>query len=820
MPEEIKIQYDGTFNIAIGRSRKETNWKNKEMTWKELVEKTSVTHRTAETYQEYISSKKSRQDEIKDIGGFVGGYLTGGRRNKGSVLNRQLITLDIDHSDSDFWNDFTISFTNAALLYSTHKHSPETPRLRLVMPLNREVFADEYIAISRKIAGILNIEIFDHTTFEPERLMYWPSTAQGATYEFHYQDGAWLNADEILASYRDWRDTSEWPVSASSNAILQHNIKKQGDPIEKPGIIGAFCRTYSISEAIDTFLDDVYAPCDIDNRYTYKEGSTAAGVVVYEDKYAFSHHGTDPISGKLCNSFDLVRIHKFGLQDEDTSDDTPINKLPSYSSMVEFASKDSKVKQQLGNERLQEAKYDFAQLEDQEEEVNNDWMSALDVDKKGNYYSTINNIILVLNNDPYLKGRIALNSFEKREVALKNLPWREVTTHTRYLTDADDAGLRHYLENIYNMTGMQKVKDAVDLVLAANSFHPVRDYLNSLKWDRRPRIERLLVEYMGAEDSEYVRAVTRKTLAAAVTRIYKPGAKFDYVLTLVGKQGIQKSSFFDRLGKSWFSDSFSSVQGKEAFEQLQGAWIIEIAELSGLKKAEIETIKHFIAKREDRYRVAYGRRLEYFPRQCIFFGTTNTRDFLRDPTGNRRFWPIDTLMHEPTKVPLIDLTDHEIDQIWAEAVMLYKSGEELYLSKELEEIANAIQGAHIEHDERAGLVENYLNTLLPENWDAMDIYQRRSFLQGDDLNAAGVNLRDKVCIAEIWCEALGGFQKEMSTQNTKTLHNLMRTIDGWTESKSSKTRFSVYGLQKAYVRQRGFVTTDGKFVTTVPENRK
>jgi putative DNA primase/helicase len=807
-----KIQHDGTIEIATGRSRKETSWKNKELLWSDLINKLSTTHRTAETYQEYLSSKKPRQDEIKDIGGFVGGYLTGGRRKAGSVMHRQLITLDIDFCPVGLWDDFIMLYGNAAVAYSTHKHCPESPRLRLILPLDRPVMPDEYVAIGRRIAGNLGIEYFDNTGFQPERLMYWPSTSKDGIYQFDYQDGPWLCADEILATYTDWKDSSEWPVSQRAHSLVERAIKKQGDPLEKPGIVGAFCRTYDIHEAIATYLSDVYEACEVEGRYTYKEGSTAAGLITYDDKFAYSHHGTDPVSGKLCNAFDLVRLHLFGLRDEDAREDTPINKMPSYLAMAEHATKDARVRKNVISERLENAKADFENIEEPGEEENDDWQAELEVDKKNKCYSTTNNVVIILTKDPSLKGRIAFNSFEHREIALKNLPWREVTAETKYLTDKDDACIRHYVESVYGITGVQKIKDAVDIVLLKNSFHPVRDYLNSLKWDSEERIETLLIDYLGAEDSEYVRAVTRKTLAAAVTRIFQPGAKFDYVLTMVGKEGKGKSTLFDKLGKRWFSDSFIGVQGKEAFEQLQGTWIVEMAELSAIKKAEIEAVKHFISKREDRYRVAFGRRVENFPRQCIFIGTTNNQDFLRGATGNRRFWPVAISEQAPAKDVFKDLTDYEINQVWAEAIYLYRQGEELFLGKELEAIAFEKQEHHTEQDERAGMILKYLDTLLPANWEEIDPYARRAYLLNDDeLQAVGTVKRERVCAAEIWCEVFGGKQAEMTSHNTRFIHDTMRKLQGWGPYKS-RTSFKIYGNQKGYFRQNskvsfGFSTT-------------
>jgi putative DNA primase/helicase len=269
----------------------------------------------------------------------------------------------------------------------------------------------------------------------------------------------------------------------------------------------------------------------------------------------------------------------------------------------------------------------------------------------------------------------------------------------------------------------------------------------------------------------------------------------------VGKQGLKKSSLIDRLGQQWFSDSFSTVQGKEAFEQIQGVWLVEMGELAGLKKAEVEIIKHFISKREDRYRVAYGRRIENFPRQCVFFATTNNKDFLRDPTGNRRFWPVDVNETEPLKDVFTDLNEYEIGQLWAEAVELYKAGETLYLTKELEEEAYKAQSEHSEKDDRAGAIQKYLDTPVPENWDNMNVYDRRSFLTGDALFGEGTMIRNRVCIAEIWCELFGSQAKDMSRYNTKDLHDIMSNMEGWERGKANR-RFPNYGEQRAYVRSK------------------
>lgn len=798
----MQLTHDGQIDIAVGKSRKETNWRNKELLWSELLDKLSVTHRTAETYQEYLAAKKTRQDEIKDIGGFVGGSLSGGRRKAGSVTTRQLLTLDMDFCKSNPWDDFTMLYHNAACVYSTHKHAPDAPRLRLVIPLSRPVFADEYEAIGRKIAGMLDIELFDPTTFQAERLMYWPSTSKDAEFFFQYQDGPWLDADAVLAQYTDWRDTAQWPVSIKVDKLMQRSIAKQGDPLEKPGIVGAFCRTYSISEVIETYLSDVYEPCDQEGRYTFSQGSTAGGLVVYDDKYAYSHHGTDPATGKLCNAFDLVRVHKFGLKDEDTKDDTPSNKLPSYVAMCEFATKDKLVRQQIGAERVEQAKHDFdLDLPEGITTADQDWMQELEADRKGNLTSSHANIKLILENDPLLKGVFGFDEFQQRKVLLRNLPWRRIDEGSKYLRDEDEQNLIIYLSNTYNILNRANTKEVLDTHIYANAYHPVRNYLNGLVWDKRSRVDSFFIDYLGAEDTPYIRAVTRKALCAAVARVFVPGIKFDYVLTLVGPEGIMKSTSFSKLGKEWFSDSFSfsMLHSKEAYEQLQGAWLIEIPELSGMRKAEVEGAKHFLSKRQDSYRQAYARNLTTIKRQCVFFGTTNNWSFLREANGNRRFWPVVTHVTKPVKDIISDLDDLEIDQIWAEAKHLWRAGEPLFLSKDIEAMAKEAQQTHTEKDDRAGAVLRYLDMMLPANWETMSVFERRAYIQDDsELKAQGVEPRMRVSVAEIWCEVLGGQMKEMTTQNTKWLHQLLQDHKEW--ERGGRINLGSYGKQTVYER--------------------
>jgi putative DNA primase/helicase len=717
------------------------------------------------------------------------------------------LTLDIDFAHLDFWGDFTLQYENAAIIHGTHKHCKTDPRYRLLIPLDREVNPDEYVAIARAVAGAINIKLFDQTTFETNRLMFWPSTPKDVGYYMEVQDGPWLCADEILDSYIDWTDTSLWPTSGQMLRELGANAKKQADPREKSGIVGAFCRTYSIIEVLEKFLADEYIATDHEDRYTYTQGSTAAGLIIYEDTFAYSHHGTDPCSGKTSNAFDLVRLHLYGHLDNEQQ--VQGAKPKSFSAMEEFARKDKAVKRTLAEESQANVRYDFAAMDDEDfadelDAVEGDsedlsWMTDLEADTKGKYLSSAENITLIFKMDARLKECFKQNVFDNKRYVFRTLPWRGIKK-PEPIKNVDYSGIRNYIETMYSIQGVQKIDDALALEFEKHSFHPIKDYLDGLKWDGEERLDYLLIDYFGANDNIYTREAMRKALVGAVARVKNPGVKFDMALVLIGPQGCYKSTFINKLGKSWYSDSFTTVHGKEAFEQLQGAWIMEIAEMAGFRKADNEAIKLYISKQVDTFRPAYGRCPEDFPRQNIFICTSNKRDLFTDPTGGRRFNPIDVVVESIAKDVWRDL-DGEVDQIWAEAVALYKAGEKLYLSPEAQTIARFEQSSHSEVDERRGLIEFYLDRALPKDWAAQGTEERRMWLSNpDNFESKGVK-RSRVCMAEIWCECLGKNKEDMTKYLTRDINDILKSFADW-EYKPTTANFGAYGKQKYYSRKK------------------
>ena len=789
----MKLTHDPTLEIATGNSRKTKTWKNKTIQWSALLDRLAKETRTPETVAEFKAMSRSQQSDIKDVGGFVGGYCNNGSRS--DIRFRSILCLDADFADGDLWPDWELLYGNAAAVYSTHKHTPEKPRLRLVIPLSRTVSPDEYQAIGRRVAADLGIDKFDDTSYQPQRMMYWPSVSQDGEYFFRYSDAPLMDPDAVLATYHDWHDVTAWPTSSREAALPKQAASKMADPLEKGGLVGAFCRAYyPIQEAIEAYVP-AYQPCDEPNRYTYTEGSTAAGVVIYEDgKFSYSFHATDPASMQTVNAWDLVRLHTYRDLDADCAPDTPASSRPSYKAMTKLATSDKRVAAQIVADRAAEAMTDFdAPTEDNPEAEN--WREKLKVTDKGGIAQTIENVVTILRHDPQFCGCLALNEMDHNIVARRDLPWRKVDGASQWI-DADDAALRYHLEKVYGISSKDKIFDAVNVVASENRFHPVRDYLGDLAWDGVPRVETLLIDYLGAEDTEYTRAVTRKALTAAVARVYRPGCKFDYMLTIRGQQGLGKSALIGKLGGAWFSDSFTTLQGKDAYEQVQGVWIMEVGELAGMRKAEAETIKLYISKQVDRFRPAYGRRLQEFPRQCIFIGTTNETQFLRDTTGNRRFWVVDT-PNKPTHDMWAELTPEVIGQIWAEAVQIYRKGEELYLPRELEAAAREIQETYEEENPRAGIIAEYLDRLLPDGWEGMDLYARRSYLEG---GAEGHTRRTTVCIMEIWAEALSGNPDKLDRYAIKEIRDIMASLPEWRRSGNKRTTIHPYGRQRYYER--------------------
>ncbi len=810
------LQNDRSLILSAAGNRRSLRWPAQTLRWSELVRRLQTPARGRETLVEYLRLPKAQQDDLKDVGGFVGGLLQDGRRKNTAVVSRDIVTLDLDSIPALGAAD-AIKAVSALgcgyCVYSTRKHEPTRPRLRVLLPLARSVSADEYEPIARKLAERIGLTYIDPTTFQAVRMMYWPSCCADGEYLYYAQDRPMVDPNGVLRLYQDWRDVTQWPQVPGLRKLEQRMLQKQEDPTTKSGVVGAFCRVYDIEAAMETFLPGVYAQAGED-RYTYLAGSTAGGAVLYDGKYLFSHHATDPCSERLVNAFDLVRLHKYADLDDEAQPGTPVGRLPSYEAMTRLATADEQVRGTLLRERAELVQTDFGELLSNpaaqatvamatpEPDNTDNWQAKLTVSSKGGILPTVENARLILAHDPALRGLMAYDRFAVRVMVMRAAPWSTSAldkTGRRPWTDADGAGLRWYLETAYGIKGKQLIDDAFTTVSSANAFDDVESYIQSLQWDGVPRVDRLWIRYLGAEDSAYTRAVTRKSLVAGVARALCPGVKYDTVLTLVGGQGYGKTTVLLLLGRKWFNNSLASFdRHKEASELIQGSWVVELGELDKLNYSELSAAKQFITRTTDRFRAAYGRYAEDNPRRCVFFGTTNKDDFLRDETGDRRFWPL-PISRKMTPEDF-DAFAAEVDQIWAEAKAYYELGERLFLDDAgLEAAAKVLQERYREDDGVEGMIRAFLEKPIPLDWYDRDVVDRRAWLATRRDFGTGtqeeLTPRTKICAREVWAECYGKDLAYCDSRQSGTLNRALSRL-GWIPGR--------YKFGGEYGQQRGY----------------
>jgi predicted P-loop ATPase len=757
------LVHDGPLTIFIGAHANVKSWNRKDLTWHQFLETLQIPKVTYETVEEYQLMDRTQRNKAKDVGGYVGGILEGNSRSKNSVVSRQLIALDLDDATNPemLWEMFNLGYGCAAAVHSTHSHTPAHPKLRLLIPLSQSVSPKTYTKVSEHIASSLGISQFDKTTYEANRLMYWPSICKDGEYIFNFTDAPWLDVESILSELRE----DELTALATSR-----------DPASLPGTEGKFCKKYTVQAAIEEFLPDVYQAVGEGDRYQFLGSHSTGGLVIYEGgNYAYSHHRKDPAEGKPRNAFELVRIHKFQNKiDENSGQITQVlSDDDSYKAMCTWIKENS-----------------ICEVVE--------WLDELDVDKKGAPASTINNIRTIITKDPDVSEAYYYDEFADKVIVTADFPWLAYMDRTSIQwTDADDAGIRGFLENKYDIVDFGKTNDAFCLATVDKKIHPVKEYFKTLIWDGKPRADTLFVDFLNAEDTPYVRSVTRKSLIGAVARIFKPGCKHDHVLVLVGPQGCRKSQTIARLGLDWFSDSLATMQGKDAYELLQGKWLIELSEMAAAKKADLELIKSFLSKTSDNFRAAYARRPVDRPRQCAFFGTTNDAEFLRDPTGNRRFWPVKVSKVDQAKYK--ELNAEYIGQVWAEIIKAYNDNEIWYLDEVMEEKAKEVQMEHTVVDNRLGLIVEFLASLVPRNWNKMTQEERMLHYATGTIDEEDGIKRDRTCALELWVELFKGQVKDFTPAKAIELNNLLKRIPYFRPS--SKVIVGWCGTQRGFIRE-------------------
>lgn len=783
------------YTLSVAGSSASLKWSTVRYTWEDFLERLNRDIRSTETMRDFDRLDRTARANLKDVGGYMAGELSGARRLKSAVLSRSMITLDVDYADSLFPVEFDTRFPGvAAVIYNTRSDREKSRRFRVVIPFAEEVQdVAQYEAAARKMAELLGIDLFDPTTFQAERMMYWQSLSSDQPKVFEVFDGEPISADYLLSLYgnnEEWRDIRNWAFKSDQEKETRAIVGKAmaQNPKEKAGLVGAFCRAYSVPAAIEKYLSDVYEIAPGNDRYTYKEGHSVGGMIVFDDLFCFSYHSTDPIAdGHAYNAYDLVRVHKFGhLGKEDSTKE--MNKLV-------CADKEC-VKDMVTTDADLD---DFDDYGDAVKSDNTEEVTELvwDLDGKGNKQVTVNNFVNAFKSDPLLNGLLAYDMLKETIVFTRPSFTAKGSKKGDLVSDTDTSIIKGRIERMHGIYNDAKLNDAIEQVSSDNAFHPIKLYLESLTWDGVPRIDTFLVDYMGAEDNAYTREAFRKMLLAAVTRIYEPGRKFDTALVFYSEQGVGKSTLIQRLSKGWFNDSLTNLSGKESYEAIQFAWLVELAELSALRKSDVEAVKNFISKREDTYRGAYARRVKTHKRQCVFFGSTNDDEFLKDATGNRRFFPVAVKRTRKTHIIFEPEFDAVVDQLWAEAMEGYMLGESLTLSDKAEAIAGGTREEFTERTPIQGLVEEYLGRLFPADYEDRFLAQRLDFLNGD-LGEEGTETKNSFSLIELWTEALGRRKDEYTVVKARELSNAVKALKGWKRDKQARQK--IYGPQVIYRR--------------------
>lgn len=789
------------YTLSVAGSSASLKWSTIRYTWDDFLERLNRDIRSTETMRDFDRLDRTARANLKDVGGYMAGELSGARRLKSAVLSRSMITLDVDYADSLFPVEFDTRFPGvAAVIYNTRSDREKSRRFRVVIPFAEEVQdAAQYEAAARKMAELLGIDLFDPTTFQAERMMYWQSLSSDQPKVFEVFEGEPISAEYLLSLYGnngEWRDIRNWAFKSDQEKETRAIVSKAmaQNPREKAGLVGVFCRAYSVPAAIEKYLSDVYEIAPGNDRYTYKAGHSVGGMIVFDDLFCFSYHSTDPISdGHAYNAYDLVRVHKFGhLGKEDSTKE--MNKLV-------CADKEC-VKDMVTPDA------DLDDFDDYGDAVKSDSTKEVtelvwDLDGKGNKQVTVNNFVNAFKSDPLLNGLLAYDMLKETIVFTRPSFTAKGSKKGDLANDTDISIIKGRIERMHGIYNDAKLNDAIEQVSSDNAFHPIKLYLESLTWDGVPRIDTFLVDYMGAEDNAYTREVFRKMLLAAVTRIYEPGRKFDTALVFYSEQGVGKSTLIQRLSKGWFNDSLTSLSGKESYEAIQFAWLVELAELSALRKSDVEAVKNFISKREDTYRGAYARRVKTHKRQCVFFGSTNDDEFLKDATGNRRFFPVSVKRTRKTRIIFEPEFDAIVDQLWAEAMEGYMLGEALTLSDEAEAIAGGTREEFTERTPIQGLIEEYLDRLFPADYEDRFLAQRLDFLNGD-LGEEGTETKNSFSLIELWTEALGRRKDEYTVVKARELSNAVKALKGWKRDKQARQK--IYGPQVIYRRVGAGIT--------------
>jgi len=747
LPHQTMRGGKDNFIISVGSSCTSPEWKALKIKWDSFVSKCTTTKRTEETITQWRLMPKDKKLQVKDVGGFTAAEFLGGKRSKKTLGYLSCVTLDADNADKDFPKRVKATVGSDYIWYTTHSHDPEKEiyRYRLIIPLDRRVTGDEYIPIALTLAEAIGLDYFDPTTFEPTRLMFWPSTSFDGVFKAHYHDGGkWVDADAVLKRYgKDWRDSSKWPKPKGKSYITPSESQiALKDPKTRDGVPGIFNQCFSVHDVLEIFLEPFYEPTDDPNRWTYKGGTTAGGLHIFPDGYCYSYHATDPAgTGHCCDAFDLVRVHLFNYGEQES---VPYYESKSVQEALTWAKTQPKVQKRISKELLKKAKSAVRKVSTSPTRRQRGVVSSGARQALTDLLATLTSpsarkprpsyIEKILEGDPNLAGMLAYDMMLGK-IVVESPPWGSdwITKKSaiRPWQDSDTIALVSYLDSTYEISGAgvkPVVEDTVRRISERYCFHPIQEYFYNLpEWDGTARLEELFINVLGAADTAITRIMTRKFMVAAVARIFDPGVKFDSMIILAGPGGIGKSMLGRKLAGDYFCDSFSSFEGKDAMSLLVGKWIVEMPELDAMTKTKhLETVKAFLSRQGDYFRAAYGRYEKENWRSCVFWGTSNDKNVVPDDGGNRRFWIIPCSGSGGLRIESVNET--YVNALWAEAYAYYNLGEQLYLTNEEAVLLQEVQTSNLEIDEHlVATVRRMMITRVPENWFQKTSAERTMF---------------------------------------------------------------------------------------------
>lgn len=768
-----KTAADLTLDLSVAPSVSSRRWEAATLTWERLVD------------------RAHHPESVKDCGGYVAGRLKGTARRKGQVEYRSAVTLDADAA-SETLAAAVAGLGLRALVHSTYSHTRAHPRYRVIFPImGPGLTEEEYPRVARGLIEALGEAQFDPGSTQPERLMFWPAAATPDEYEVVECQGETATAQGLL---RDFGGLGPTP---------DHMPGSKRDPFGLPGVAGAFNRVYDMARAVETFHLP-YDPVEGEpNRWHYTPAESEGGVIVYPDGYVFSNHASDPAYGRALSLFDLVALHVYG--GEDRAAGVPQSTAPADRPSIQRAMREFAARPEIVTELVAA---DFADVDgDEDGAALPEWVLEFHLHPKtGKPLDDVHNWDLLMRHDPVLRA-LARNEMDLTTVTRRPFPWRTVEAgKDDALTNADRAQISAHLQRAYNMPrpAQEQLNGVIDMVAQDNAFHPVVEYLEGLEWDGISRVETYLP---GAQD-DYTRRVARLVAVQAVARALDPGVKVDNCLILTGRQGLGKSWFVETMARGW-TCTLGPIEGggqRDTVMAMTRSWVTVADEGFAMKKADAEALKQFVTLTHDVIRLPYAREHVKLPRRQVIWGTTNDAVFLRAQEGNRRF----LIVEVAEKLDFGKYSDEYVNQVWAEAVHIWKTSKaqyglkdnpELFLSASEEAAAESMRSMATEEDSMTGLIQAYLDTLVPANWVEMSPEERISWLRDNEQGiVSGTHPIDVVCSLEIWEIALGRERGKHSRVDILQITNALKQLPGWFGPMPKPTRLPFYGPQRVFAR--------------------